>query len=52
MQGPTMHRHGRQGCRFCRVNSKPIRVGVGEFYLSFSLLVASISRGLGAFVIG
>uniref|UniRef100_A0A0V1JCD2 Uncharacterized protein n=1 Tax=Trichinella nativa TaxID=6335 RepID=A0A0V1JCD2_9BILA len=26
---------GRQRCGLCRVNLKPVRVGVGDFYLSF-----------------
>ena len=50
MHGPTVYQDGRWRCGLC--NLKPVRVGVGDFYLSFPWLVVSISRGIGAFVIG
>jgi hypothetical protein len=43
MQGSAIHQDGRQKCGICGVNLKPIRVGVGDFYVSFSWLVGFIS---------
>jgi hypothetical protein len=43
---------GRQTCRLCRVELKLVRVGVGDFYLSFPYLVSSLSGSVGSFVIG
>jgi hypothetical protein len=51
MPGSTIQ-NGRKRYGLCRVNLKPVRERVGDFYLSFLKLVDSISRAMGAFVIG
>jgi hypothetical protein len=47
-----MFQDGSWRCGLCRVNLKPVRVEVCDFYLPVSWLLGSISWGIDAFVIG